>query len=105
MSSDFATGLDLFADVLLNPIFPPANWNANAKCRLPASTRSRDDLLKSASLAMRRAIVRRPGYGLDSLGTEETVEKLPGRRSEIVSPTARRAGQLRPGHLRRRESG
>ncbi|MGA2248455.1 MAG: pitrilysin family protein, partial [Verrucomicrobiota bacterium] len=39
-----------------------------------ASIRSRkDDLLKSASLAMRRALFGDGGYGLDSLGTEETV--------------------------------
>jgi len=33
-------------------------------------------LLKSASLAMRRALFGENGYGLDSLGTEETLEKI-----------------------------
>ena len=36
----------------------------------------KDELLKSASLAMRRALFGETGYGLDSLGSEETVGKI-----------------------------
>ena len=36
----------------------------------------KDNLLKSASNAMRRALFGNTGYGLDSLGTEKSVTKL-----------------------------
>jgi zinc protease len=36
----------------------------------------KDELLKSASLAMRRTLFGDTGYGLDSLGSEETVGKI-----------------------------
>jgi zinc protease len=36
----------------------------------------KDDLLKSASVAMRRALFGETGYGLDLLGTEESVGKI-----------------------------
>jgi zinc protease len=36
----------------------------------------KDELLKSASLAMRRGLFGDVGYGLDSLGSEESVEKI-----------------------------
>ena len=42
-----------------------------------AGIRSRkDDLLKSASLAMRRTLFGEAGYGLDSLGSEESAAKV-----------------------------
>ena len=76
LSSDFATGLDLLADVVLNPIFPADELEREKEIQI-ASIRSRkDELLKSASLAMRRALFGDIGYGLDSLGTEETTTKV-----------------------------
>jgi zinc protease len=55
---------------------PPMRSNASARCRLPTFHAQKDNLLKSASLAMRRALFGRHGYGLDSTGTEETVAKI-----------------------------
>ena len=76
LSEDFDTGLNLLADVILNPIFPADELEREQEIQI-ASIRSRkDELLKSASLAMRRALFGNTGYGLDSLGTEETVEKI-----------------------------
>ena len=76
LSSDFATGLDLLADVLLNPTFPADALEREREVQIAGIQARKDELLKSASLAMRRALFGDTGYGLDSLGTEETVTKL-----------------------------
>ena len=76
LSEDFAIGLNLLADVILHPLFPADELEREQEIQI-ASIRSRkDELLKSASLAMRRALFGNTGYGLDSLGTEETVAKI-----------------------------
>ena len=59
LSSDFATGLDLLADVLLNPTFPADELEREREVQIAGIHAQKDDLLKSASLAMRRALVRR----------------------------------------------
>jgi zinc protease len=76
MSSDFETGLELVADVLLHPIFPADELEREREVQIASIYAQRDDLLKSAGLAMRRALFGNLGYGLDSLGKEETVKKL-----------------------------
>ncbi|MGB7768027.1 MAG: pitrilysin family protein [Verrucomicrobiia bacterium] len=76
MSGDFQTGFELVADVLLNPIFPAEELEREREVQIAGIYAQRDDLLKSASLAMRRALFGNTGYGLDSLGVEETVKKL-----------------------------
>ncbi len=104
LSGDFATGLDLLADVLLNPTFPADALEREREVQIAGIQAQKDDLLKSASIAMRRTLFGDAGYGLDSLGTEETVDQIAGRRPEIISSETRRAEQLRACHLRRRES-
>jgi zinc protease len=76
LSSDFATGLDLVADILLNPIFPADELAREVEVQIAGIRARKDDLLKSASLAMRRTLFGDAGYGLDSSGTEESVAKL-----------------------------
>jgi zinc protease len=76
MSSDFATGLDLLADVLLNPVFPADALEREREVQIADICADKDNLLKSASLAMRRALFGDIGYGLDSTGGEEAVAKL-----------------------------
>jgi zinc protease len=76
LSSDFATGLDLLADVLLNPIFPAEELEREKEIQIAGIRSRKDELLKSASLAMRRTLFGDTGYGLDSLGTEESVAKI-----------------------------
>jgi len=75
LSSDVATGLDLLADVLLNPTFPAGALAREREVQLAGLKAQRDHLLKSAGLAMRRAMFGETGYGLDSLGSEQS---LPG---------------------------
>ena len=76
LSDDFATGLNLLADVILNPVFPADELAREVEVQVASIQARRDELLKSASLAMRRALFGENGYGLDSLGTEETITRL-----------------------------
>jgi zinc protease len=76
LSDDFTTGLDLLADVLLNPTFPAAPLEREREVQIAGISARKDDLLKSASVAMRKTLFGETGYGLDSLGTEESVRKI-----------------------------
>jgi zinc protease len=76
LSSDFATGLDMLADVILNPNFPANELNREREVQIAGIYARKDDLLKSASVAMRRGLFGDTGYGLDALGTEESVGKI-----------------------------
>ena len=76
LSSDFATGLDLLADVLLNPTFPAGPLEREREVQIAGIYEQKDNLLKSASNAMRRTLFGNAGYGLDTLGTEASVTRL-----------------------------
>ena len=76
MSADFATALDLVADVLLNPTFPANELEREREIQIASIAARKDDLLKSAGAAMRRALFGESGFGLDPLGGEETVQRL-----------------------------
>jgi len=76
LSDDFATGLNLVADVLLNPVFPAPALEREREIQLAGIKAQRDQLLQSGAKAMRRALFGDVGYGLDSLGTEESVQKI-----------------------------
>jgi zinc protease len=76
MSSDFAMGLDLLADVLLNPTFPAPALERERQVQLAGIRALKDHLLQSAALAMRRALFGERGYGLGALGTESSVQKI-----------------------------
>ena len=76
MSGDFATGLELVADVLLNPAFPSAALEREREVTLASIKAQKDDLLQSGSRAMRRALFGDVGYGLTALGTEASVARL-----------------------------
>lgn len=91
MSADFKTGLDLLADVLLNPTFPAAALEREQEIQIAGIRSHKDDLLKSASKAMRRTLFGDAGYGLDVLGTEATVLKikptdLRNFHAELIAP-------------------
>ncbi len=75
LSEDFATGLDLFADVILNPAFPAPALAREQQIQIAGIRAQKDELLKSASKAMRRELFGNHGYGLDALGTEASVQK------------------------------
>ena len=76
LRSDFKTGLDLLADVLLNPAFPKAALERERQIQLAGIKAQRDELLASAFRLMRHHLFGETGYGLPGLGTEESVPRL-----------------------------
>src|SRR2546426_7049688 len=76
LASDFGKGLGLVADVVLNPTFPAAAFKREREVQLAAIKAQKDQLLQSCFRAMRRAMFGDTGYGLDALGSEESVPKL-----------------------------
>ncbi len=76
MSDDFNLGLQLLADVVLNPVFPGPALERERQIQLAGIKAQRDQLLKSASLGMRRGLFGDTGYGLDGLGTEKSLTHL-----------------------------
>ncbi len=81
LSSDFGTGLELLADVLLNPSFPAPALEREREVQLAAVRSQKDQLLQTASKIMRRALFGDATYGLDPLGTETS---LPGLTAQDV---------------------
>ena len=76
LAGDFPLGLELVADVLLNPSFPADALERERQVQLAAIRAQRDQLLQSASKAMRRALFGDTGYGLDLLGSETSVRQI-----------------------------
>jgi zinc protease len=76
LSSDFATALDIVSDVLLNPAFPANELDREREIHLANIAARKDDMLKTAGVAMRRKLFGDSTYGLDPLGTEETIQKI-----------------------------
>jgi zinc protease len=76
LSADFATGLDLLADVLLTPTFPAPALERERQIQLAGIRAQKDHLLQSAALAMRRALFGEHGYGLDAQGSETSVQSI-----------------------------
>ena len=76
MSGDFAVGLNLLSDVILNPTFPSQALEREREIQLAGIRAQKDQLLQSASRSMRRALFGDSGYGLDALGTETSVQNI-----------------------------
>ena len=76
LSSDFSMGIDLLADVILNSTFPGSALEREREVQIAGIRSQKDDLLKSASKAMRRTLFGESGYGLDPLGREESVQTI-----------------------------
>jgi zinc protease len=76
LSSDFEKGLELLSDVVLNPAFPSAALDREREVQLAGIRSQRDHMLQSASKAMRRALFGPLAYGLDPLGSEESLERI-----------------------------
>jgi zinc protease len=76
LSEDFATGLGLVADVLLNPSFPEEALERERDVQLATLRAQKDHLLQSGVKAMRRGLFGETGYGLDTLGNEQSVQNL-----------------------------
>ena len=105
LSGDFDTGLDLVADVLLNPTFPgggvgtrtgnPTGGHQGAEG--PVAQERRQQPCAARCLA-------KPATAWIRMGTEESVRAFAGGGPQGFSPAICRAEQLRAGHLWRRAS-
>jgi zinc protease len=82
LSSDLELGLDLLAEVILNPSFPPGAFEREKQVQLAAIKAQKDHLLQSANQAMRGALFGARGYGLDVTGGERSVTALQVRDLE-----------------------
>ena len=76
LSGDFMIGLELMADVLCHANFPQTAFERERETQLANIRGQKDQLLQSASRAMRRGLFGDAGYGLDALGTEQNVQQL-----------------------------
>ena len=76
LAEDFALGLGLVADVLLNPKFPGDALEREREIQLAAIKGRKDELLRLCGQLMRRTLFGETGYGLDALGSEASVQKL-----------------------------
>ena len=76
LADDFETGLNLVADVIQNPAFPADALERERAIQLAAIKAQRDELLPNCFKLMRRGLFGPNGYGLDNLGTEESVARL-----------------------------
>lgn len=76
LRSDFATGLDLMADVVRRPLFPPEALELEKSLQLATLKSLHDQVLPTASRALRRALFGPQGYGLDVNGEEESVAAI-----------------------------
>jgi zinc protease len=76
LSQDFAIGLDLVADVLLNPAFPTDALERERQIQIAQIRSQRDDLLLTAGRLMRREMFGDASYGLHATGTEASVQQI-----------------------------
>jgi zinc protease len=76
LSGDFATGLDLVADVILRSTFPAEAFERERQIQLANIKAQKDELLPTASRLMRRGLFGDIGYGLHTNGTESSVQTL-----------------------------
>ncbi len=76
MTSDFALGMDLVADVLLHPKFPSDALERERQILLANIRAQRDELLPSASKLMRHELFGAQSYGLHQMGEEASVQSV-----------------------------
>jgi zinc protease len=76
MTEDADLALELIGDVLLHSVFPESVLTREREVQLASIRAQKDHLLQSAFQAMRHQMFGDRGYGLDVLGSEESVGRL-----------------------------
>jgi zinc protease len=82
LNPDTRLCLEMVMDVAFNPVFPEAALEREKQIQIAGIRGQRDQMLQSASKLMRRAMYGEAGYGLDSIGMEESITRI--SRSEMV---------------------
>lgn len=73
LNENFALGLGLLSDALLHPTFPEKALEREREVQIAGIRAQRDHLLHEAFAAMRLKMFGDSGYGLDPVGTEDSV--------------------------------
>lgn len=73
LSSDFDQGFEILVDVLLRSTLPAGPLEREKQVQLAGLKAQKDQLLQSASKAMRKSLFGEQAYGLDVYGSEESV--------------------------------
>ncbi len=76
LREDYRLGLELVADVTLHPAFPLEGLEREKDIQLSAIRAQEDQMLQTAIRTVRRRLYGSRGYGLDLLGTPESVRAL-----------------------------
>ena len=76
MREDFALGLEMLSEVILHPTFPEDAFEREREVQLASIQAQRDQLLSSCTRLMRRTLFGRTGYGLETIGSEESVSAM-----------------------------
>jgi len=76
LSGDFELGLEMVADVLLQPTFPAEHVERERDMQLAQIRAQKDDLLATAFRMMRRGMFGDRGYGLNAQGTEYSTSAI-----------------------------
>ncbi|MBR90987.1 MAG: hypothetical protein CMO66_06960 [Verrucomicrobiales bacterium] len=76
LKPDVTLGLEVFADVVLQPSFPAEALARQREVQLAALKTQQDKLLHATFRMMRSKMFGTTGYGLDPLGTKESLAKL-----------------------------
>jgi zinc protease len=72
----FAEGLDLLADVLINPTFPAEELEKKRQDILAALKRQEDELAFYTNKIFLQTLYQKHPYGMDILGSEDSIKKL-----------------------------
>ncbi|MDB6053332.1 MAG: Peptidase inactive domain protein [Verrucomicrobiales bacterium] len=83
LNPDTRLCLDTIMDVAFNPIFPEAALDREKQIQIAGIRGQRDQMLQSASKLMRKAMYGETGYGLDSIGLEESIIRI--TRAEMIA--------------------
>lgn len=83
LSGDFPLGLEVMADILQQPSFPAEAIERQRNVQLAGLKAQQDKLLHSTFRHMREIMFGKLGYGLDSLGTETSVQAM--KHHDIVN--------------------
>jgi zinc protease len=76
LSNDLDSVLEIFADVFANPAFHQENIDFERKTQLTALQEQNEDPISLAFRAMRSNLFDAEGYGINRLGTQESLESL-----------------------------
>lgn len=76
LKQDIDKGLDVLADVLLNPTFPQTELDRLREQAVAGLKRQEDDPFSRALLAMRKTLYQNHPYRLNGLGSKESLEKM-----------------------------